>query len=109
MDAFQMIEAGADGKLTSIPEGARYSFNESNEAEYHYGREAMHRMLYTIVNSKAMNGAMPGSEFKEGVQIVQKLQIGVSVIGGGLILLMVFLTYRRFRRRNPIVVEKIDN
>lgn len=99
MDGYQMLEAGADGKLTSIPDGARYTFDESNVAEYHYGREAMHHMLYTIANSKAMNGAMPGSEFKEGIQISQKVRIAVNVIGSVLILLMAFLTYRRFRKK----------
>jgi beta-glucosidase len=99
MDAYQMIEAGADGKLTSIPEGARYTFDESNVAEYHYGREAMHHMLYTIANSNVMNGAMPGSDFKQGMQKAQMFQIAINVICGGLILLMVFFTYRRFRKK----------
>lgn len=103
MDAYQMLESGADAKLTHIPEGARYTFNESNIADYHYGREAMHRIMYTLVNSKAMNGIMPGREFKESMQKAQIIQISINVIGGLLILLMVYLIYRSYRKKETIV------
>ena len=39
----------------------RYTFNKDDVADYHYGREAIHNILYTIANSKAMNGGMPVS------------------------------------------------
>lgn len=106
MDGYQMIEAGADGKLTYDPASYRYTYARDNRADYHYGRAAMHRMLYTVANSKAMNGGMPGSVYKEGLQFTQKVQIGVNVVGGLLILLMVALTVRRFRKKTKIEVVK---
>ena len=99
MDGYQMIEAGADGKLTYDPKSALYTFDQENAADYHYGRAAMHRMLYTIANSKAMNGAMPGSVFKDGIQLTEIVQVAVNVIGVALILLMAVLTVRRFRKK----------
>ena len=101
MDGYQMIEAGADGKLTyGYKEYARFDFNENDVATYHYGRKAMHRMLYTVVNSKAMNGAMPGSIFVDTVPFTDKFILGVNIICPILIGLIVFLNVRRFRRKN---------
>lgn len=102
MDAYQMIEAGADAKLTYEEAAARYTFDADNVAEYHYGRAAMHRILYTVANSKAMNGGMPGSVYVDGMQISQKVQIAVNVVCSLLILLMVICTVVRFRKK-PII------
>ncbi len=109
MDGYQMIEAGADGKLTYAEESARFDFDENDRATYHYGRLAMHRMLYTIANSKAMNGAMPGSVFKDTMTLVDKIVLGVNIVGVVVIALMVLLTIRRFRKRPVITVEKKDD
>ncbi|NTV79630.1 MAG: beta-glucosidase, partial [Clostridiales bacterium] len=105
MDGYQMIEAGADMKLTYAKESARFDFDENDSATYHYGRESMHRLLYTIANSKAMNGAMPGSVFVDKATLVDKLTIGVNIVCPLLILFMVFLTIRRFRKKSPIIIE----
>ncbi|MBQ1490521.1 MAG: fibronectin type III-like domain-contianing protein, partial [Blautia sp.] len=45
MDAYQMIEAGGDAKLTNQPESARWTFNKDDKAQYHYAREALHHIL----------------------------------------------------------------
>ena len=61
MDAYQMVEAGGNAKLTnatSVP----FTFEKNNPAHYHYGREALHGVLYAVTNSKAMSGLMPGSK-----------------------------------------------
>ena len=63
MDAYQMIEAGGDAKLTNEPASARWTFDQNNSAQYHYARQAMHNVLYAVANSKLMNGLMPGSEY----------------------------------------------
>ncbi|MDF2804443.1 MAG: Beta-glucosidase-related glycosidase, partial [Anaerocolumna sp.] len=105
MDGYQMIEAGADGKLTYAKESARFTFDKNNKATYHYGRAAMHRMLYTIANSKAMNGVMPGSKFINAITLVDKVILSVNIISPILILLMVVLTIRRFR----VNLRDIDN
>ena len=97
MDAAQMIEAGADAKLTNR-KVIKYEFDKNSISDYHYGRQAMHHVLYTISNSKVMNGAMPGSVYKPGIQVHQIILVSVNVIFGALILLMAFLSFRRFRK-----------
>lgn len=99
MDANQMIEAGGDMKLTYDPKAAIFDWEDSDAATYHYAREAMHRVLYTVANSKAMNGAMPGSVFKDGMRMTEKLTLGVNIVGTVLIALMAFFTVRRFRKK----------
>lgn len=105
MDGYQMIESGADGKLTYAKSSARFDFDENDPATYYYGREAMHRMLYTVANSKAMNNAMPGSVFVDKMTLVDKIVMGVNIVGILVIVLMVVLTIRRFRKKIEIVVE----
>lgn len=96
MDCYQMIESGADVKLTSQPESARFDFDKNNKAHYHYAREAMHRMLYTIANSKAVLGAMPGSEFIDDATMTDKVTKWVNIGCGLGIAVLVLLTILRF-------------
>lgn len=104
MDGYQMLEAGADGKLTYAKESARFNFDENDKATYHYGREAMHRMLYTIANSKAMNGVMPGSKFIDAMTLVDKVILIINIISPLLILVMGVFTFRRFRKKTKAEV-----
>ncbi len=97
MDGYQMTEAGADVKLTSLPASARYDFDKNDPATYYYARQAMHRVLYTIANSKSMNGAMPGSRIKDGMRISDKIKLAIDVIFGLLIVLEVYKIFRLFR------------
>lgn len=97
MDGYQMTEAGADVKLTSLPASARYDFDKNDPATYYYARQAMHRVLYTIANSKSMNGAMPGSHIKDGLRTTEKIQLAIDVIFGLLILLEAYRIFRLFK------------
>ena len=97
MDGYQMTEAGADVKLTSLPASARYDFDKNDPATYYYARQAMHRVLYTIANSKSMNGAMPGSHIKDGLRTTEKIRLAINVIFGLLILLEVYRIFRLFK------------
>ena len=94
-----MIQAGADGKLTNIPTGARYTFNKNDISDYHYGREALHNILYTIANSKVMNGGMPGSHYLAAMEPYQKVIYAVDGVCGALIVLLVVLTILRYRKK----------
>ena len=80
MDAQQMIEAGADAKLTYQPQSAMWEFDQDDPVTYHYAREALHHLLYTTANSNAMDGAMPGSVYKPGMQKVEMLMAGINVV-----------------------------
>jgi beta-glucosidase len=98
MDAYQMIEAGADAKLTNV-DGARWTFDKDNSAHYHYGREAMHRILYTVANSKLMSGMMPGSQLVTPMTAAQKVLIGVDIAAVLIIAALAFFIYLGFRPR----------
>lgn len=98
MDAGQMIRAGADGKLTNLPSGARYTFNKDDVEDYHYGREAAHNLLYTIANSKAMNGGMPGSRYVS-IEPYQKVIYAIDGICGVGIAVLVLTTVLRYRKK----------
>ena len=97
MDGYQMIEAGADVKLTYAQESARFDFDAQNPAHYHYAREALHRTLYTIANTNAMNGAMPGSVFKEGMRLTDKVLLTVDIVLGLLAAWFAYVIFRGFK------------
>ncbi|MCR5320875.1 MAG: glycoside hydrolase family 3 C-terminal domain-containing protein [Lachnospiraceae bacterium] len=90
MDAYQMIEAGGDAKLTNQPQSARWTFDKDDAASYHYAREAMHHVLYSVVNSKAMNGLMPGVKYDVPMSIATKIQIAITAV---VLVLVVLLAY----------------
>lgn len=95
MDGYQMIEAGADIKLTNLPEAARFDFDSRDKAHYYYAREAMHRLLYTVANSKAMNGAMPGVAYKKEKTLMDKVILAVNAAcGAGIVLAVLSMLIR---------------
>ncbi len=96
-----------DGKLTNLPTGARYTFNKDDVSDYHYGREAVHNILYTIANSKAMNGGMPGSRYLAKVEPYQKVIYAVDGVCGGLIAVLVILTIFRFRKKKEDDIKTV--
>jgi len=96
MDAYQMIEAGGDAKLTALPASARWTFDPDNAAEYVYGRNAIHHILYTTVNSLAYDGTAPGSVVKDGLQITGTILLVITVVSGALLVLLAYFTWRRF-------------
>jgi len=101
MGAKQMIEAGGDMKLTYADSSAlfdEWKNVESDPTLYHHAREAMHHVLYTVANSKSMNGAMPGSVFKNPLHISAKVRIAVTIICPILILLLILGIVKRSKR-----------
>lgn len=97
MDSSQMIRAGGDSRLRSNENN--YQYDANNSAEYHYAREAIHHLLYVTANSKAMEGAMPGSVYVPGLQEVDKVRIGVTA-GGAVVIALVFWTgWRNHKKR----------
>lgn len=96
MDARQMIEAAGSGSLRYLKD-TQFIFDKDSISDYHYGREAAHSILYTIANSKAMNGAMPGSTLT-GMATDKKFRILLTIVPA---LLLVFFVYRIFRVWKP--------
>ena len=85
MNGGQMIQAGADAKLTVSDPTATWSFDSSDPVTYRYAREAVHHLLYTMANGHSMNGAMHGSKFvtggATGLQKADLLRYGLTAVG----------------------------
>lgn len=96
MDSVQMIEAGADIKLTSANESMRFDWDKRDPVQYHYAREAMHRTLYTLANSNAMQGMMHGMKFEHKVTTTQIVQKAVNIVFPILIILLILMSVLRF-------------
>ena len=66
MSAYQMVEAGADCKLSFVGateyDGSMYTIGASDGTGYHNARQAMKHVLYATANSNAMNGMIHGVE-----------------------------------------------
>ena len=63
MDTEQCIRAGGDLKLTAYGSNAQLDIN--NPASQYFARQAMKHVLYTTVNSNAMNGIVHGVTISE--------------------------------------------
>ena len=92
MDCRQMIQAGGDGSLRYLPD-TQFTFDETSVSDYHYARQAAHHILYTVANSSAMNGAMPGSNLT-GQPIDKTLRVALTVVFGLLALLDAYSLFR---------------
>ena len=105
MNGLQMIEAGADAKLTVSDPTALWSFDSGDATQYRYAREAMHHLLYVMANSHVMNGAVHGSVYSTGTAGMQKADMlrwaltGAGVVGVGVILGVNLALELRRRRR----------
>lgn len=96
MSPYQMLEAGADIKLLNVsedPTGEQLDFNDA--ATYHYARQAMHHLLYTVANSNCMNGALPGAGFTFYNQM-KVMQIAFNAICGVILALLAFFSVWRW-------------
>ena len=80
MEPKQMLYAGGDGELRALAD-VPYAYDPANSsADYHYGREAAHHILYTVVNSAAMNGMIHGAVFTPGFAYYKLILIGLDAL-----------------------------
>lgn len=96
MSPYQMLEAGSDIKLLNVsedPTGEKLDLNDP--ATYHYARQAMHHLLYTVANSNAMQGALPGAGFRYYNQM-KVIQIVFNTVCGILLALLAFFSVWRW-------------
>ena len=110
MDGTQMLTAGGDTKLTTYELPEIWSFDPDSSIDYHYGREAMHHLLYTTANSHVMDGSMPGCTYTSGALVGETLQTGLTVGGIVVIGLTAFAWWRHHKkdakRKAEIEAEK---
>lgn len=82
----QMVFAGGDAELRNYSPWNTYD-SDATGADYYFGREAVHHILYTVVNSAAMNGYVHGATFIPGFAYYNIILIAWDVIAVGLIAL----------------------
>ena len=81
MDTYQCVRAGGDVKLTQFMPPA---YSIKNDTEVYYAREAMKHVLYTVVNSNAMNGYIHGVKVgAEPFAYYYLILIAVGVLAAG--------------------------
>ncbi len=97
MDTEQCLRAGGDLKLTNFATSS--GPNQNNAATQYYMRQAMKHVLYTVVNSNAMNGITHGVQIADTPFAYYWLIIGaVWVITAALTAWGVTSVVLRFRR-----------
>ena len=83
MNTEQCLRAGGDLKLTAY--GSNVTVNMNNPASQYFARQAMKHVLYTTVNSNAMNGYVHGVEVADlPFAFYNLILIAVWLIAAGL-------------------------
>lgn len=104
----QCLAAGGDAKLKTVGLAGNFLFGYSlnNDAEGQgYAREAAHHILYTVVNSAAMNGYVHGVQFVNGFAYYKIILIVWDVVSAaGIAVLTVFLV-KKIKRNRKIKAE----
>ncbi|WP_165443548.1 glycoside hydrolase family 3 C-terminal domain-containing protein [Olsenella sp. Marseille-P4559] len=104
MDKNQAIYAGTDLQLTYSAMTGEYE-GTNTATVVNQMRESMHRVLYTVANSNAMNGMVPGSKITYGVA---PWQYGVWGGSAALVALAAFFGYKAVKNHKLMGAEETD-
>lgn len=101
MDTEQCIRAGGDIKLTAYGSGVFVNMN--NKASQYFARQSMKHVLYTTVNSNAMNGIIHGVEVADlPFAYYNLIIIAVEVITVGLTTWGVLAILQRYKKEKQL-------
>ena len=107
MDTLQTLAAGGDAKLKTVGMNALFGFNIAKHPNYQqFGRDAAHHILYTVVNSAAMNGFVHGVEFVNGFAYYKLILIAWDVLAAAALVWMALRLRRKLRK--PLVIEDAE-
>ncbi|MDE6586563.1 MAG: fibronectin type III-like domain-contianing protein, partial [Clostridia bacterium] len=95
----QNIAAGGDAKLKAdyIPGNFQFGYSVS-EAYQGYAREAAHHILYTVVNSAAMNGYVHGVSYVHGFAYYKIILIVWDVASAAGLAVLAYFLIRNMKR-----------
>lgn len=103
MGTWQSLAAGGDAKLKTVDMSAILSlksFSVTEKPGYEgYGREAAHHILYTVVNSAAMNGYVHGVRFVNGFAYYKIILIVWDVLAVAAVCGLSLLIVRKIRKK----------
>lgn len=101
MQKQQALYGGTDAQLTYSAMTGGFTDTKSATAVSAL-REASHRLLFTVANSNAMNGMVPGSFIKYGVAPWQYLVWGASAVLVAIAGLCGFLAFRSIKANKAV-------
>ncbi len=101
MNTLQSLAAGGDAKLKTVGMEALLGFDISKYPAYQiYGREAAHRILYTVVNSAGMNGFVHGVEYVPGFAYYKIILIVWDVLAAAGLVVLIILLVKKIRQKD---------
>lgn len=99
MNTLQTLAAGGDAKLKTVGMEALLGFDISKYPAYQsYGRDAAHHILYTVVNSAAMNGFVHGVEYVRGFAYYKIILIVWDVLAAAGLAVLTVMLVKRIRK-----------
>ncbi|WP_314060827.1 glycoside hydrolase family 3 protein [uncultured Vagococcus sp.] len=98
-DMFGGLEAGTDMWLNTSTMLWNFSDKELTPTMANHLRKASHNIIYTIVNSNAMNGVTPKTEVKKATPKWKFFLLAADVVIGGLLVFIFFITTRKLIRQ----------
>lgn len=98
-DMFGGLEAGTDMWLNTSTMLWNFSDKELTPTIANHLRTASHNIIYTIVNSNAMNGMTPGTEVKKVTPKWKFILLAGDIVIGGLLAFIFFITTRKLIRQ----------
>lgn len=106
----QCIAAGGDAKLKTVGLAGNflfgYSLDGKTESQY-FARQAAHHILYTVVNSNAMNGYVHGVEYVGGFAYYKIILIVWDVLAAAGVGVLAFFIVKKVRRN--LAAKKENN
>lgn len=104
MHTLQCLAAGGDGKLTTVDWGG-FSL-EDHPAYQGYGREAVHHILYTVVNSAGMNGFVHGVQYHNGFAYYKFITIAWDAVMLIILVALAFVLVKKHKVHGAAPTKK---
>ena len=101
----QCLAAGGDAKLKTVGLSGNFLFGyslEGNAEDQAYAHEAAHHILYTVVNSAAMNGYVHGVEYVNGFAYYKIILIVWDVLAAAGVAVLIFFLVKKIKRNRMI-------
>lgn len=93
----QMLEAGGDAKLNTIGTYNGLTTGDKINQNIVYAKNATKNILYTVVNSSAMNGFVHGVKYIPGIAYYKFIVFGWDVIAVTVLAVLIFVFIKKYK------------